>query len=367
MLADGRLTHDALYEELLAKLHADTIDLVVDACIDACHAEAILRPRDLRAASTETPPQDLGANLAEHKLARFAHVGAIIASTSAEQTQEWDEFRSGVFTHEVLSALRGAADIDGDHRIEYSELAAFLSAANRNIVDPRARPTTLIRAPQRQPRAPLVDLSAAPGTAALVGRPSALGLLYVEDARGNRLASFNAEPAHRVRLLVPAGIDLFVRAKTGEAEVQLAAGESLDLDRLVFSALAVRSRGAVEQSLRNGLFASRFGPSYYCGFMDRNEDLVTLAMPRPELVPSSRGATATPASAKVAWGAAASLAVTSGVFGGLAWQARHAALNGVEIDAHAAAPRHPIYSGASIAAISGAVVASVLGYLLSRP
>ena len=106
-----------------------------------------------------------------------------------------------------LSGLRGAADIDGDRRIEYSELAAFLTAANRNVTEsPRARPTTLVRPPARHPRAAVVEAAQTDRNGWLVGRPSALGPLYVEDARGNPLCSLHAEPGHRVALLLPTGI-----------------------------------------------------------------------------------------------------------------------------------------------------------------
>ena len=165
---DGRLTHEQLYDELLATLHAGAIDLVVDAC----HAEAIVRPRDLRAASVATSP----GSQTYSSGARWplALVGALHRQTSAEQTQEWDAYRSGIFTHEVLSALRGAADIDGDRRIEYSEMAAFLSAANRSVLD-RApahrpwfgRPTAT---PRRHRRA-----DAFPAHQRVVGRPSPSG------------------------------------------------------------------------------------------------------------------------------------------------------------------------------------------------
>lgn len=48
--------------------------------------------------------------------------------------------RGGVFTHELLSALSGAADVNADRRVEYSEVQAFIASANRAIHDPRAVP-----------------------------------------------------------------------------------------------------------------------------------------------------------------------------------------------------------------------------------
>jgi hypothetical protein len=365
-MADGRLTHDRLYDEILAELQADVVHLVVDAC----HAEAVVRPRDLRATSVPTPAEDLGTYLEQRTLARFPHVGALVASTTAEQTQEWDAYRSGVFSHEVLSALRGGADIDGDHRIEYSEVAAFLSAANRNVVDPRARPTVLVRAPSRRPHAAVVELSRSERAATLGGRAAALGSFYVEDARGNRLCSLNAEPGHRVELLLPAGVGLFLRSKQGEAETTLAPRSARAFDELVWRPQEARARGAVERSLRQGLFASRFGPSYYSGFVDRSEDLVAVAIPAVEIGSDAPPAGKEPrsrAGAWAAWGAAVPLTVAAGVFGGLALNARSDVLSArFERDSTIAHDRYVTYGATAIGFAAGAVVAGVVGYVLWR-
>jgi hypothetical protein len=359
-LSDGRLTHERLYQEVLGKLRAGVVHLVVDAC----HAEAVVRPRDLRAQSVPTPPEDLGAYVQKSTLARFPRVGAVIASSFSEQAQEWDAFRSGVFTHEVLSALRGGADIDGDRRIEYSELAAFLGAANRSVLDPRARPTTVIRAPERSPRAVLVELVRSERTGALAGRPADLGPLYVEDARGNRLASINAEPGHRVELLLPAAVDLFVRAKHSDAETVLAPRAVRDFRELAFRPLQSRARGPVEQSLRQGLFATRYGPSYYSGFVDRNEDLVPVAI--PALV--ADGAAEKPRArtgAWVAWGAALPLAAAGGILGGLALDARGDARSALyERPTSQAHDRSVLYGSLAVGTLAIAAVSGAVGYWL---
>ena len=55
----------------------------------------------------------------------------ILATTLGQQAHEWSAIESGVFTHELLSGLLGAADVNADQRIEYTELQAFIAAANR--------------------------------------------------------------------------------------------------------------------------------------------------------------------------------------------------------------------------------------------
>jgi hypothetical protein len=116
-LLDGTLTHDALYDEVLAALPARYIHLF----IDSCYAEAIVRPRDAEAVAVDLTRDDLARDAAKSTLARFPNVGAVMGASTSSQTHEWDVYRQGVFTHELISGLRGGADVNGDGKIEYSE------------------------------------------------------------------------------------------------------------------------------------------------------------------------------------------------------------------------------------------------------
>ena len=165
-LSDGLLTKDALYATVLAPLRTVFVHLFVDAC----NAEAVVRPRDAQAQVVDPTAEDVSVAFQKATLAGFPRVGALVASTAGAQAHEWDVYQSGIFTHEVLSALRGAADVDGNHRIEYSEIAAFLSAANREVSDPRARPHMVVHPPPLDRRAPIVDLDGVRGAAFLEGR-----------------------------------------------------------------------------------------------------------------------------------------------------------------------------------------------------
>ena len=142
---------------------------------------------------------DASAFLAKHTLGRFPNVGAIVAGTSRAETHEWDLYQGGVFTHQLLSGLRGAGDVNGDGRVEYSEIFAFLTAANAAVSEPAARLSVSVRAPASKPNIPIVRLTdlRQHGTLILTGstkpRPT-----YVEDDRGERLADFNPESRFRV-------------------------------------------------------------------------------------------------------------------------------------------------------------------------
>jgi hypothetical protein len=365
---DGPLTRDGLYEQVFAPLHARFVHVFVDAC----HAEAVLRPRDRQAEVVTLTAREAGAYLEKETMARFPHVGAIVASTAGAQAHEWDGYGSGIFTHELLSALRGAADVDGNGRIEYSEIAAFITAANRAVVDPRARPQVVVRAPPLDPRAPIVDFASLRGVGFLRGRPAALGAFSLEDAYGNRLLDMRADPGFRVALAVPAGDTLYLRSGRGESVVRVNDRQTLDIETLPFTSAPVRPRGALDASLRRGLFATEFGASYYRGFVDRSEDLLAVDLPEVDAAASGTGTAgevrAGRRAAKVAAVGAGVLAVAAGAFGAVAWQARRD-FEGTTLESAAAqdADRYRLAGTLSLSAlVAAALTAGVASLLYAR-
>jgi hypothetical protein len=361
--ADGLLTRDALYEEVLAPLQGRFVHLFVDAC----NAEAVVRPRDVDAKVVEPTAADIDAAFRKTTLARFPRVGAVVASTAGAQAHEWDVYQAGIFTHEILSALRGAADVDGNRRIEYSELAAFLSAANRDVGDPRARPRTVVRPPALDRRVPIVDLEDVRGGAFLDGRADALGAFFVEDARGSRLLDMRAEAAFRVSLAVPAGETLYVRNHRGQASVRLASGEHLPLDHVVLAANDMRARGALESALRRGLFATTFGPGYYRGFVDHGDELVAVPLPENEVIVAAPSPDAGEPSRRrraawISFGTAAAFGVGAGILGGMAWDARNDFENTyIERQADDAQSRYRRDITLSLTSLGAAVIAGAIG------
>ena len=263
-LVDGDLTRGVLYTDLLAALPATRIHLFVDAC----HAEAVVRPRDAKAEVKPLSTEDRAFFALSQTLARFTNVGAIVGSTSGAQSHEWELYQGGVFTHELLSGLRGGADVNDDGRVEYSELAAFLSAANRDVRDPRAHLDAVVHPIASDPRAPIVDLNARRDAAVLEGTGERLGKFSIEDDRGDRIADVHPEGSQTLRLVVPARRRLFLRGSRGEVVIQLAPGSHAALDAMQPGAPSVASRGSIESALHDGLFATAFGRAYYRGFVD---------------------------------------------------------------------------------------------------
>lgn len=366
-LLDGSLTQAVLYEEVLARLPARYVHLLVDAC----HAEAVVRPRDAQAPVVEVSEADARTYAAKSTLARFPHVGAVIATTSSAQAHEWDVYQRGVFTHQLVSGLRGAADVNGDGAVEYSELGAFLSAANRSVTDARARLAVVARPPALDRRARLVDLGAARRPARLrIGGPAAaaLGRFHVEDGRGNRVADVHAEPGFGVALAVPAGETLYVRARGGEVELRIPAGQTLALAEVALQPASTRTRGALDVAMRRGLFAVPFGPAYYAGFVDRSDELIPVPLAPPPSDALAVAPAPRPRGPWIALGAAGSLAAASLTFAVLAAEARddYEAAS-TQRAATEARGRFGLHRGLAIAsAIGGGVAAGIGGWLLWR-
>jgi hypothetical protein len=370
-LADGLLTHATLYDEVLAELASANVHLF----LDACHAEAVVRPRDAEAHLVSTSEDDRRGYMLTQTLSRFPNTGAVVATARGAQAHEWDAYLGGVFTHELLSGLRGGADVNGDGRIEYSELAAFLSAANGSVRDPRARLEPLTHAPSSNPREPIVDGQPRAGVAMLEVQGDGQDAIFVEDDRADRLVDVRPESGQGIRLLLPADRTWYVHTSRGVAEVRPTPGQRVDLGRLAFRASPPDVRGAIDAALHDGLFATPFGWSYYRGFVD--------AMPGTAPVPWSGGGAAPVASGEApvshrdplgawVWGSAgASAALTAGavVFGAMAVHDRHDYdASPYQVPASDAAIRYTRDTAIAYALGTGAVVgAGVALYLLLHP
>ena len=71
-------------------------------------------------------------------------MGHVLVPPAAQANE--DGAAIGVFSHEVRSALLGGADVDGDDRVTYRELASFVAVANE-AVPAGHRPEFFVRAP----------------------------------------------------------------------------------------------------------------------------------------------------------------------------------------------------------------------------
>jgi hypothetical protein len=284
-MLDAPLTRDLLFDTLLAKLDAKRVHLI----IDACHAAGVVGIRGGRFGkeidgSTSAVTEDDEERWAkERTLARFPHVGVLASSSAGESSHEWSVLEAGVFSHEILSGMWGAADINEDRRIEYSELQSFVASANRAVADPRAKPSVVVHPPALDPHEAIVDLASLRETALLEGDLSSIGHFHVELSDGRRHLDGNV--GGPVALAVPPGT-AYLRAGETEYVVEARAGQRVAFDSLTARPAQALARGSTEASFRRELFAEPYTYDYYRGYVDSVGATPVAAPVRAEAVPA---------------------------------------------------------------------------------
>jgi hypothetical protein len=261
-LLDGVFRRSDLFDQVLGPSQASYVHLIVDACDSYffVHSRGALPVGPSYAAA-------VGDHLGARELSRFPQVGVVLSTTKEQESHEWSAIQSGVFSHQVRSALAGAADVNGDGVVEYSELAAFVAAANQGVADVRARVELFARAPALDRAAPLSDLRRPSRLGFLLLPPGLSGRMWVEDARGVRMAELNKEPERAVVLALRAEATYYLRSAAGEARTAVGqGGEVVDASGLSWSPLPLAARGPIQDAYGERMFTVPFGPRFYRGF-----------------------------------------------------------------------------------------------------
>ena len=262
-LLDGSFTRTDLYEQVIAPTRASFLHLIVDAC----DSYFLVNSRGVLPVGP-TQAQAVKGVLSTRELSRYPHVGAVLSTTREQESHEWSAIRSGVFSHQVRSALAGAADVNADGRVEYSELRAFVAAASQGVEDVRGRLEVSIHPPALDRSAALMDLGDKARLGFLLLPMGLEGRLWVEDARGLRVAELHKERERSVVLGLPPGRGYFLRGLGREASFPLGTeGAVVDAGSLSWRTRTLASRGAVEAAFEHKLFSVPFGPHFYNGYM----------------------------------------------------------------------------------------------------
>ncbi|MEM7157540.1 MAG: caspase family protein [Myxococcota bacterium] len=281
-LDDAKLTRKKLFGKLLSRSVADHNHIIIDAC--RSEQFVLSRGKDWKPdRSTVDLSRSVEEYLDKSHLGGFPNTGVILAHSADQQTHEWDRYRGGIFTHELVSGLRGGADLNGDGRIEYSELGGFVSAANHGVDDPRARLEVVVRPPVDDQRASVVEHGRVADHRVLLFGPGDQSRYTIEDSRGVRLADLHRTGEQYGYLRIPDG-ELFISRQEGDQErqeAQLASDQRgvLFAHHLGFTPAASAARGSLDQAFRRGLFSTPFGPGYYNGYTSQR-GLLAVAEPR---------------------------------------------------------------------------------------
>jgi hypothetical protein len=281
-LANGdTLTRADLFSTLLASSPADHNHVIVDAC----RSEQFVLSRGEW--KSDRGPEDYGDSVREYldgnHLGAHPNTGVVLARSADQQTHEWERWEGGIFTHELLSGLRGGADLNGDGHIEYSELGAFVSAANSGVTDPRARLDVAVHPPRGDERAPLIAHEKISERRVLLLAGGDTGRYSLEDARGVRLADLHHASGQPAYLRLPSG-ELYVYRhdedgnRIGEAAIGEDDSGVVALGRLEFHEPQADVRGSIDDALRHGLFKVAYGSGFYAGYTAQ-EQMLAVADP----------------------------------------------------------------------------------------
>ena len=251
VLADGPFTRRDLHEEVLRPSPATQNQVI----IDACKSFFVVFERGAGGSRSFYP----GNYVKDAKSSLFANTGFILSTSSDRDSHEWEKYQAGVFSHEVRSGLWGAADANGDGRVTYAELGAFLSVANEAIPNPRYRPDFVVR----PPGAPDAELGhtviAWPSNkSALLLDDQKAGHIYVETARGQRVMDVNVVTAEPLMVQLPEERPLFVRPQDSTREYQIDRVAPMQLSMLTATERTLGTRGARHLAFEE-LFKVPFG------------------------------------------------------------------------------------------------------------
>jgi hypothetical protein len=263
LLEDARLTRSAL-ADLLQEVDADRNHVIVDAC----KSYFLAFERD---PGGERQPYTAGLPTLAAP-ARLNNTGFILSTNAARPSHEWERFESGVFSHEVLSALRGAADADMDGSITYAELGAFVATANLRLPS-RYRPDVLVVGPRRALDAPVLRWSSGPS----LMLDATFGHAYVEGPSGERILDFHVPAGQRLALRLPAERPLYVQRADGSAEYVIDAQNVLTRSAATTAAAPQREKGPANLAFET-LFVSPFSlqsVAFFRALMARVEESAT--------------------------------------------------------------------------------------------
>jgi Caspase domain len=276
-LEDARISGSDL-SALTRRIPATRVHIIVDAC--ASYSLAFGRGPG----GERRPAHGFADTLG---LADDPRVGLLLSTSPDGKSHEWEALQAGVFSHEVRSALYGAADVDGDGKVSYREVAAFVERANASIPNARFRPEVHARPPHDSDV--LLDVRA--GLARRVDIDGAhAGRYLLEDSRGVRLLDLHTSPGQAVHILRPApgGTAYLTRMDTPQEFAIPPAPDVIAIADLTSSPPRAEARGAASDALEH-FFALPFD----YGIVDayRVEPPVlgpTADVPAPASAPASR-------------------------------------------------------------------------------
>ncbi len=263
VLAGSRLTRTDLYQEILARSPADRNHVIVDAC-----KSYYLAFKKGPGGERQAYPRHF---VEKDDASRFTNTGFLLSTSSGRDSHEWERYQAGVFSHEIRSALRGGADADGNRKITYEEIGAFLTTANERIANPRYRPDFLLL-PPGEFSSDLIDW--ADHADVLILDDASWGHVYLENSRGERLLDVHPAAKEHFYIHVPSERPLFLRRANENGELVIATSGPAKISELSPRPTRIRRKGALHLAFEE-LFTVPFGQgnvrAYQQGFVPQTD------------------------------------------------------------------------------------------------
>lgn len=340
-LDGGAFARDDLKASLLGQGRADVTHVIVDACKSYFFVAGRGPSKQQR---TEQTTPFAGPE-------RISGVGYVLSTSEDADSHEWSGVGGGVFSHEVRSALLGAADVNADDSVDYDELAAFVAVANEAVQVPRFRPRVLIQPPTGQRDAALYPTAALKQSHAKwlqVGRETT-GRIGVLDARGLRYLDVHKGhgTAMRIALLQPGRYDV---RHEGSSFPLTADTPSFELEALSPDPEFVAARGEIHQAFEH-LFGAPYDASVVRGV--RLASTAVVGLSEVAIAPAQAERSWWPA---ITIGSGAVAVVAAGVLAGVAIDTRSKIDSAAQAEVPAIARRSDRYG---VAAASAGVVGVV--------
>jgi hypothetical protein len=195
------------------------------------------------------------------KLESYPNVGVILSSSTVGEVHEWGKYLSGIFSHEIRSALLGPADLNDDGEVGFAELAAFVASANAEIKNEIYRITPYIRPPLSAPNLPIVSLrSGIFDSRVRIGKNFA-GKAHLVNDELVRYADFHKAPGYAFWMGVPGNGGFVVVHGDDEYVVPAGATGDLQLSQLEKRNRSVLSSRGPSAYYEKRLFAKPLSPN----------------------------------------------------------------------------------------------------------
>ena len=263
-LEDGSFSAEEMRRYIFNGIPATRIHFIADSC----NSFFLIHARKPGGRRFDTPAEAV-KKLAE----KLPHVGVFLSTNAEAEVYEWSELQSGIFSHAVRSGLSGGADSNGDSRVSYQELEAFVNTAVAEVKNPVYRPTVFASGPREGQT--LMDLRATRATTlGLAG--SSQRRLTVRDQEGLAWIDIHKEAGASValrlgpRLMRGGWVDELsvdgARSEVGRryALGEIAGGEMIALADLPVERVTKAARGP--GVIFKNLFLRPFGPKAYSAY-----------------------------------------------------------------------------------------------------